>query len=251
MEKAEKLAQVSLTLNGKVVSAPELVSRYKGTKILSVDIENKRLSGGVDTFNVHFANDLGVVIEEGMYIEVTGDIRTLNVNNSNRVIYQFVMAKTVKVLDGEPAEYRNEVEISDAEMTNFEGVRKSYSDPNKTLATYHICLRRKHGRSSYFRVTTWGRDSVFLGNIHKSVQYLHLKCRLQSFVSQSTGRNRFCLVSYYLEVPESEKSVSPTGNAGSEVADGDTTNRGSENAETVIAENTATSEGAVPAEETV
>lgn len=205
MDNAAKLAQVKLTLNGRVVSSPELVSRFKGTKVLSVNLENRRLSGGVDTFNVHFSNSLGVIIEEGMYIEVTGDIRTMNARDSDHVIYQFVMASDIKVLKEEPKVYKNDVEIVDAELMSFEGVRKSYSDDSKTLATYRICVRRKHGRCSYFRVTSWGRDSIFLGNIYRSVKYMHLKCRLQSFTSSSSGKLRFCLVSYYLEVPESEK----------------------------------------------
>ena len=200
----ERLSKVTLVLNGKVVTQPELVSRHKGTKILSVDIENKRLSGDVDTFSIHFSNTLGVVVEEGMYIEVTGDIRTLNAKDSDRVIYQYVSASSIKVLDEEPEEYKNEVELRDVEMISFDGVRKSYSDDTKTLATYRIRVRRRHSRNSYFRVTTWGKDAVFLGNIKNSVKLVHLKCRLQSFHSQKNGRLRFCLVSFYLEVPESE-----------------------------------------------
>lgn len=201
----DKISEVTLSINGKVVSSPELVARYKGTKILSVDIENKRRSGGVDTFQLHFSNTLGVVIDEGMYVEVKGDIRTINDKESERVIYPFIMAHSITILDGEPEEYHNDVEIVDAELVGFDGVRASYTDDNKQLATYRVCVRRKHGRNSYFRVTTWGRDAVFLGNVYKTVQYLHLKCRLQSHINPKNNRSRFGLVTYYLEIPESER----------------------------------------------
>lgn len=211
MSQEQKLTDVKLCVNGRVVSSPELISKFKGTKILSIDLENKRLSGGTDTFNVHFANTLGVVVEEGMYIEVTGDIRTMNAKDTDHVIYQFIMAKSVKILPGEPEEYKNDVEINGAKLISFDGVRSSYSDESKVLATYRIGVTRRHGRNSYFRVTTWGRDSVFIGNIYKSVKYLHLRCRLQSFHSKSSGRLRFCLVSYYLEVPEADKLAAKEG----------------------------------------
>lgn len=201
----DKISEVTVSINGKVTSSPELVARYKGTKILSVDIENKRRSGGVDTFQLHFSNTLGVVIDEGMYVEVKGDIRTINDKESERVIYPFIMAHSIAILDSEPEEYHNDVEIVDAELVGFDGVRASYTDDNKQLATYRVCVRRKHGRNSYFRVTTWGRDAVFLGNVYKTVQYLHLKCRLQSHINPKNNRSRFGLVTYYLEIPESER----------------------------------------------
>lgn len=207
MRRNAKVSDVSLVLSGKVVSSPELVSRYGSTKVLCVDLESKRLSGAADTFSVHFPNSLGVVLQEGMYIEVRGDIRSINDKESDRVVYPFIMASDIKVLDDEPEEYKNEVEILNAELVSFDGVRASYTDSEKSLVTYRICVTRKHGRYSYFRVTTWGRDAIFLGNIHKSVKLLHLKCRLQSYISKQSNRLRFGLVSYYLEVPTPKRKV--------------------------------------------
>lgn len=221
MNKIPGTTEVSLILSGKVVTSPELVSKFGSTKILSVTVESKRLSGVVDQFFVHFPNTLGVVLNEGQYIEVTGDIRSLNENNSDRVIYPFVMANTIKILDEEPEAYKNEVEIVGAELIAFEGVRTSYTDEAKSLATYRICVTRKHARRGYFRVTTWGRDAVFLGNVYRSVTHLHLKCRLQSYISKKTNRLRFGLVSFYLEVPDPKRDADTLPGAKDEdVADG-------------------------------
>lgn len=211
MGKFTKAAEVSLVLSGKVVTAPELVSKYGSTKVLCVTLESKRLSGVVDRFSIHFPNTLGVVLTEGQHIELNGDIRSVNAKDSDRVIYPFVMANAIRVLDEEPAEYKNEVEIDGAELVSFDGVRASYTDESKALATYRIRVSRKHSRCAYFRVTTWGRDAIFLGNIYKSVERLHLKCRLQSYISKQSNRLRFGLVSFYLEVPSTKKESTAEG----------------------------------------
>lgn len=197
-----KTAKVTLSLSGKVVTSPELVSRHGSTKILCVTLDCKRLSGAVDRFSIHYPNTLGVVITEGQYIGVNGDIRSVNAKGTDHVVYPFVMASAIRVLDSEPAEYKNEVEIVDAELLDFNGVRPSYDDNTKSVATYRIRVSRRHGRYSYFRVTTWGRDAIFLGNVYKSIKYIHLKCRLQSYISKESKRLRFALVSFYLEVPD-------------------------------------------------
>lgn len=214
MANSERMSKVSLLINGKVVTKPELISRFGGTKILGVSIENTRLSGVVDRFVVHFPNTLGAVLYEGMYIEIKGDIRTVNTKDDERVVYPYIMAKEIKILPGEPEQYLNSVEIIDAELKDFEGVRPSYSDGGRTLATYHIKVCRGHNRNSYFRVTTWGRDAAFIGNLHDSFDYIHLKCRLQSHYSKDGQHLRFNLVSHYLEVPESEELVNKGEEAG-------------------------------------
>lgn len=214
MANSERLAKVVLEMSGKVVSKPELISRFGGTKVLGVTIENKRLSGVIDKFVVHFPNTLGVVLSEGMFIDIKGDIRTVNTKDDERVVYPYVMAKEIKVLQEEPEQYANTVEIIDAELKDFEGVRPSYSDCERTLATYHIKVCRGHNRNSFFRVTTWGRDAAFIGNLHDSFKYIHLKCRLQSHYSKDGQHLRFNLVSHYLEVPETERLASKVTNAG-------------------------------------
>lgn len=207
MSDTTKLSKCSLTLNGKVVSDPKLVTKYGVTKILRVELENKRTSGAIDRFNVHFTNKLGVVLKEGMFIELTGDIRSVNDRESNRSVYPFVMAHNIRVLDEEPSEYKNECEIEGAELCEFDGVRKDFSGGDKLLATYRIRVTRKHGRYSYFRVTTWGKDAVFIGNIHNSVKFLHLKGRLQSYVSKASNNLCFGFVSYYLEVQDTDEET--------------------------------------------
>lgn len=207
MKFSESIASVKMVLTGKVVSEPELVSKYGNTKVLSVTIENKRLSGVVDLFSVHFPNTLGIIITQGMFIEVQGDIRSINSKDGDKAVYRFVMANDIKKLPEEPKEYRNDVEIYGAELTEFEGVRSSYTDKSQSLATYHIKVMRKHGRFGLFRVTTWGKDAIFLGNIHKSVSVLDIKGRLQSFVGKNGNKLSFGIVTYYVEVPDKDEST--------------------------------------------
>lgn len=208
MNEAVRLSQVTLELSGLVKTNPKLISSYGSTKILCVEIENKRKSGKPDRFNVHFPNTIGVVLKEGMYIEIAGDIRSVNDKEEDLSVYQYVLATSIKVLDGEPSCYKNDVSIVNAELVNFDGVRGSYTDESKLLAVYRVRLNRKHERYSYFRVTTWGRDAVYFGNVHESAKYLHLKGRLQSYVSKSDGSLRFGYVTFFLEVMEGDEEKS-------------------------------------------
>ena len=259
MARFERLAKVELVLTGKVITSPELISRYGGKKVLCVKVENTRKSGVVDTFCVHFTNELGVVLNEGMYIEVKGDIRSVT-DRDDVKDPMFVMAKTISVLKEAPKENINEVYIEDAELVTFEGVRPSHTDATKMLANYRIRLARAHSRCGYFRVTTWERDAVFLGNVHKSVKYLSLKCRLQSYVSKASGNLCFVLVTYFVEVPDlksaksdvQEKSAEDENNSGvsETIQDANETVQDSED-QAVQAEESSVVETADSAEENV
>lgn len=197
-----RISNVNTSLSGRVITKPSLVTKYGNVKILCVTIESKRRSGKMDKFNIHYSNDLGVILTIGMYIELTGDIRTLNDKGSNKVVRPFVMAKTVKILPEEPEEYLNTTEIVDAELLEFGEIRSSYSDESKMLATYRIRVNRRHDRFGIFDVTTWGRDAIFLGNIHDQIKYMHLKGRLQSYFSKANDCLYFGYTTFFVEIED-------------------------------------------------
>lgn len=201
---------VNTLLDCKVESSPVLLTKFGNVRIFRIDVSSKRKSGIVDNFFLEYSSELGIVVHKGDFISVVGDIRTLNKKNSDFVIEGFIFAKSIKILDSEPEDYRNDTEITDAELYSFIDVRDSYSSEGSIVSDYRVKLSRGHGRCSYFKATSWGSDAVFLGNIHESVKYMNIKCRLQSHVSKKSGRLYLCLAVYHLDVEKPEEAKSST-----------------------------------------
>lgn len=199
MTSFRKDSVVNTLVDCKVDTKPVLLTQFGNTRIFRVEVTSKRTSGVVDRFFVNFSSALGVVLSVGDYITVEGDIRTLNRDSSDFVYEGFIYAKSITFLEGEPESYRNTTEIADAELYKFIEARKSYSNENEVIADYQVKLSRGHGRYSYFKATSWGSDAVFIGNMHDRVEYMNIKCRLQSHVSKKSGRLYLCLAVYHID----------------------------------------------------
>ena len=195
-----KESEVLLSIDGKVTETPTLVSKYCSTFVFRTKISVRRSSGVCDEFFLNYSSNLGVVLKEGQFIHIDGDIRTLNDRNTDFVIEGFIFAKKIEVLDSEPVSYKNDVIIRNAELHKFIEFRKSHDKSNKHVADYQIKITRKHGRYSYFKVTSWNANAVLIGTYSSTAKYLNLKCRLQSFISKKSGRLYLCLVTYDLEL---------------------------------------------------
>lgn len=200
MTSSRKDSIVSTLVDCKVETKPVLLTQFGSTRIFRVEVTCKRTSGAVDRFYVNFPSSLGVVLNDGDFITIEGDIRTLNKESSDFVYEGFIYAKSITFLDEEPESYRNITSIVDVELYKFIEVRKSYSNDKDVVADYQVRLSRGHSRYSYFKATSWGSDAVFIGNVHDSIEYMNIKCRLQSHVSKKSGRLYLCLAVYHLDL---------------------------------------------------
>lgn len=183
-----KDSTVVVDIDGKVVSKPRVLLQCGVVRTFRVIIEVKRMSDKVDTFQLDYASDLGVVLKEGDFIHVTGDIRTMNKEKTDFVIDSYIFAKEITFLDSEPENYTNNCVIKNGGFYKFIEARKSYDSKNVDIAEYIICLGRKHGRVSYFRGISWNHDAVFIGNTHDDFKYVDIKCRLQSYLGKNGDR---------------------------------------------------------------
>jgi hypothetical protein len=191
---------VTVNIDGRVTTKPKFVKHFGNVRIFRIEIESKRLSGVVDKFLVNYTSELSTIINEGDYISISGDIRTLNDKNTGYVIEGFIFAKSIKILSKEPEKYINDCVIKDAVIDKFDELRKSFDDTERDIATYRIKLNRGHGRFSYFKVTTWDNDAVTLGNVKDTITNINLRGRLQSYVSKHSGRLYLCLTTYGLDL---------------------------------------------------
>lgn len=220
MAELNKECTVNTVIDCKVETSPTLLAEYGNVKIFRVKTSLRRNSGVYDYFYVNYSNELGIILNKGDFIKINGDIRTVNKGNTDFVVECFISAKTITKLDAEPEVYENCTEIKNAELHNFLETRKSFDDSDKVVANYDVKLTRKHSKFSYFKVTSWGSDAILLGNLHDSIKYLDIKCRLQSHISKSGNKLYLCLASYHLDIEKPSTKKDTEDNASeTEVSD--------------------------------
>lgn len=195
-EQQREITKMDLVLDGCVEGNPLPVSEFNRVRIMRVKICTIRKSGTRDYFWVHYPTTLRVVLKDGDYIHVTGDIRTCNKAGSKDVVGSYVYAKSIEILEEEPEVYSNRVTMSGVVLVGDIEVRKSYTEDNVDVAVYRVQAYRGFDRYSYFRVTTFGKEAIFLGNIKDSVTELDITCRLQSFRRSSDSDDYMCLTAY-------------------------------------------------------
>lgn len=197
------VSTVVASIDGKVVSQPKAITRFGNERIIEVTIESKRLSGVVDTFTVNFSSKLGVVLKNGDFIHIDGDIRTINSSKiPTFAVICIIYAKNISILDVEPDNYINDVILDNISLVDFKDVRKSYSNDKMDVADYKVSIHRGHNRFSYFKATSFGEDAIFMGNVHESIDMLSLKCRLCSSKSHSDSDKHFFYLAVYCLNPK-------------------------------------------------
>ena len=198
MSKNEQIANCIVNIDGKVLTSPELLSRFGEVKIFRVEISNTRTSGKEDLFYLNYSSKSGVVLHKGDFINVKGDIRTVNDKTGKYIIDSYIYSDCIEILSEEPESYTNNVEIENAFLEEFVDFRKAYNDPTKDVSNYKISLYRGHNRISYFRVTSWCNDAITIANIKDSVEYFTLKGRLEGFTSKTSGKYILSIITYSL-----------------------------------------------------
>lgn len=207
MSSIYKESTVLVDIDGKVTTKPNLLGQYGTIRTFRVIIETKRISGKVDIFQLDYTSELGIVLKEGDFINVSGDIRTLNDKNTGFIIEGYIFANNITVLDKEPETYRNDCIITGGVFYNFIDVRKSYDGTDTDIADYTVCTKRKHGRTSYFRATSWKHDAIFIGNYKNDLNVIDVKCRLQSYEGKQGDKHFICLAVYRFTAVKEDKDV--------------------------------------------
>lgn len=207
MSEFNKDSTVLVKIDGRVVTQPKLLGRYGAVRTFRVIIETKRKNGKVDTFQLDYTSNLGVVLNVGNFVKVFGEIRTLNEKKSDFIIEGYILASSIEILSEEPELYENECTIGYGYFHKFIGVRKSYDDSDADVADYIISIRRKHSKISYFRATSWNHDAIYIGNSHDSIKHVDIGCRLQSYDGKQGDRHFISLAVHHFSTIKEENNV--------------------------------------------
>ena len=161
------MSSCSVELDGLVISKPIVKVSYGIENIYEVTVQYKRLSGKYDKFLVYYSDGLNLAIEEGQYIRVFGDLRSTIIKD-DLVIFPkvYVMSKEIVILESEPEQYENKVEILEGEITRETKLRKSYNDDNVDIAEIGVKLVRHNNKTSKIMCTSWNNNARLVSKYH-------------------------------------------------------------------------------------
>lgn len=182
------MSEVCVVLDCEVISEPTVVSRVNGVIVYQVRVSHKRFSGVVDEFFVNFGSNLQTVFKVGNFVEIYGDIRTLNSLKTDGVVIQsIIFARKACELESEPENYKNNVTVTDAVLFSKSELRESYDGRNLDVISFYVRLDCKYGRLCYLDCTAWKRNAVYIDRFDLGTS-LNLSCRVQSSVSETSKR---------------------------------------------------------------
>ena len=148
-------------LLGKVVSLPVVSHEVYGEKFYELKLEVKRLSQSFDVLPVIFSERLMLAdkIEEGAYLELSGQYRSYNNPNEGKSkLVLMVFAREIKILEeGEP-ENRNEICLE-----GFVCKKPNYRQTpfGREISDLLIAVNRAYNKSDYIPCIAWGRNAKY------------------------------------------------------------------------------------------
>jgi hypothetical protein len=202
MAYTDKECIVDTKIDCKVESKPYVLAKLKKGCIFRVTVSHKRNASFTDTFYLDYPSKLQAYIKEGDFIHVTGDIRTFNKKNTDKVLESSIFAKTIDKLDCEPEVYENETIITNAELRKFIGVRPSYTNLDLIVAEYQLRLDRGYGRISYFDAESWNNTATYISRKHEAMHYINIRGKLKSSISKTSNRLYMSLTVNRIDINE-------------------------------------------------
>ena len=170
----------AVEVDGLVISEPIVKISYGIENIREVKISYKRLSGKKDNFLVYFSEGLNVDLAEGKYIKVKGELRSTIIKDSVGIFPKvYILAKEIEILDKEPEQYENNVEITEGILTETPKLRKSYNGDDVDIAEVGVKIPRHNNKLSKIMCTTWNNNARLISKYGEN-DLIDAEGRLQS-----------------------------------------------------------------------
>lgn len=170
----------AVEVDGLVISEPIVKISYGIENIQEVKISYKRLSGKKDNFLVYFSEGLNVDLAEGKYIKVKGELRSTIIKDSVGIFPKvYILAKEIEILDKEPKQYENRVELTDGILVEKPKLRKSYNGEDVDIAEVAVKIPRHNNKLSKIMCTTWNNNARLISKYGED-DLIDAEGRLQS-----------------------------------------------------------------------
>lgn len=165
-----------MVITGKVVGDYEFSHEVRGEKFYNLKIESKRSSGTVDVINL-IVSDKIIYTEmdlNGMYIGVTGSLRSYNTANKN--VHIGVLVDTMDLYDEDIYEDINVVEMSGVICKK---TKLRITDSKRKICNIILATHRQYGKSDYIPCLTWNRNACIVDTLDIGTR-INVAGRLQS-----------------------------------------------------------------------
>lgn len=171
-------------LSGIVASKPKFEEKFGGEKIYGFVLKSKKPNKDeYYEINIRISDrfDCFSKVEEGVFIELTGSIRSVNkrvegCTSKERRLIVSVFCNTVKVLDDD-SEFVNTAEIIG--YIHSEPFFMEASDTMPQRCDMLMMIKRSNKKVSYLPITFRGRNAEFVSNMEVG-QMLKCEGRLQT-----------------------------------------------------------------------
>ena len=172
-----------ILLRGTAVGAPEFSHFGRGTSYSVFPVSVTRLSGTPDTLNVVCRTSDAFRAEEGMRLEITGELRSFN-NRSGvgQKLVITVFARTIIPSDEQ-----------DVNTVLLRGTLCKAPTFRRTPMGREICdlmlaVSRRYGRADYLPVITWGHDAVGAARLSVGdTVTVHGRLQSRSYIKEADG----------------------------------------------------------------
>ena len=189
------LGSISVYLDCKVVSEPHKINSNNGVEIYQCTVQHKRRSGVIDEFYINFHKDYLCCFKVGYYLNISGDLRSLNsLKVDGGIIQSSIFVYNVTVLDSEPEDYINYVNLKNCSLFVNEPLRKSSDGKNLDVISFKIKLTGKYDRICYLECTAWRDLAVFVNKQCRKGVLMNIEGRLQSSISNNNSHLYVSLV---------------------------------------------------------
>lgn len=166
----------NIIISGVVEDAPIYSHTCMNEKFYKFKLINYRYSKTADVVPVIISEVFSPEISKGMFIEITGEIRTRNVwgEGAKKKLNVFVFAKSICTRENK--QYVNHVEI-DAFVCKEPIYRETPF--GRQITDVMFACNRNFGRSDYIPCIAWGRNAIALSKASAGDRFL-MSGRFQS-----------------------------------------------------------------------
>ena len=200
-----------VALDCVVKTEPVVIKQYGVETIYAVDVEFQSTKTKKGLINLNFPNSLDLEIHTGDVLSVSGELRSIKIENTGNNVEDFpyyrkiyVLARHIDKLEEIPKNMKNEVNLYNILLYSTPKLRKSYNDNSIDITSFVVKYERSNDKSSYLYCVAWYSLARLIAKMTKGTRITGTG-NLQSRYSHDCLFNEVCISS----ITETEEGTLP------------------------------------------
>ena len=200
-----------VALDCVVKTEPVVIKQYGVETIYAVDVEFQSTKTKKGLINLNYPNSLDLEIHPGDILSVSGELRSIKIENTGNNVEDFpyyrkiyVLARKIVKLDEAPKPMKNEINFYNILLYSTPKQRKSYNDDTVDITSFVVKYERSNDKSSYLYCVAWYSLARLIAKMKKGTRITG-QGNLQSRYSHDCLFNEVCISS----ITETEEGELP------------------------------------------